>query len=231
MMNSSLRSGFHATVYEVKRDPELKNRDIIRDKTKPVFPFVGGSSYKGQWNKDMKEGFGIQINTNNTKYEGEWKANRFHGRGTLWIKKDKEYVRQYVGEWVNGSMEGEGIFYYENGDVYRGQWQSNQRYGEGKLETKNGDVYIGNWNGDLKSGMGAMNYPNGNVYEGMHRAGMKDGPGLFYYSSTKKVYLILNMFSLSMLSRYIKVNGLRISQNAANIEHLLLKKLIAFHVH
>ena len=42
----SQRSGLHATVFGVRRDPQLKNKDIIRDSAAPAFPFVGGYSYK-----------------------------------------------------------------------------------------------------------------------------------------------------------------------------------------
>ena len=44
----AFRRGNHATIYELKKDPNLKNRDVIRNKRDVVFPFVGGSSYKGQ---------------------------------------------------------------------------------------------------------------------------------------------------------------------------------------
>ena len=58
----SQRNGFHATVYDVRRDPSIKNKDVIRTNEKK-FPFVGGSNYKGQWVGDKKHGFGIETNT------------------------------------------------------------------------------------------------------------------------------------------------------------------------
>ena len=185
------RSGFHATVYEIIRDPDLKNKNIIRDKSTKVFPFVNGSTYKGEWKGDKKDGFGIQINPDNTKYEGEWMNNRPHGRGTLWVKVNNgsKFTRRYVGQWFNGVMHGEGIYYYENGEVYRGQWSNNLRSGEGTLQYKNDDKFVGNWLNDLQDGIGTMNYANGNVYEGVYSAGKKEGPGLFYYSSTRKVFI------------------------------------------
>lgn len=187
-MSQSLRNGHHATVYEVQRDPSLKNKDIIRESTKErVFPFVSGSHYKGSWNDDQKEGFGVQINPNNTKYEGEWLANYYDGRGTLWIKKKKTYHRQYVGDWVRGNMEGQGVYYYEDDSVYKGGWIQNKKSGSGRYEYKNGDIYSGEWSNDLQDGFGTMSYADGNVYEGLWVKGNKEGPGLFYYASTKKV--------------------------------------------
>lgn len=189
------RSGFHATVYEIIRDPELKNKNLIRDKNTKVFPFVNGATYKGEWRGDKKEGFGIQINPDNTKYEGEWKSNRPHGRGTLWVKvNNTKYIRRYVGQWESGLMNGEGVYYYESGEIYRGQWFENARSGDGQLEYKNEDKFTGQWLDDKQDGIGTMNYANGNVFEGVYSKGKKHGPGLFYYTSTKKVSLLFFPF-------------------------------------
>ncbi len=187
-MSQSLRSGHHATVYEVRRDPDLKNRNVIRDKSKVVFPFVSGSQYKGQWDGDEKDGFGIQINPDNTKYEGEWRMGKYHGRGTLWLKKGKTFNRQYVGDWSNGFMDGQGIFYCENSEIYRGGWLRNRKNGSGRYDYANGDSYFGEWINDLQDGFGTMNYANGNIFEGLWVKGNKEGPGLYYYASTKKVH-------------------------------------------
>lgn len=189
-MMQAVRSGHHATVYEVRRDPSLTSKDVIRDSNKKVFPFVGGSNYKGSWNLDQKEGFGVQINPNNTKYEGEWQNNRYNGRGTLWVKKGKAYNRQYVGDWSNGDMDGQGVFYYDDGSIYKGGWLRNGKSGEGRFDYPTGDHYTGEWANDLQDGFGAMSYSNGNIYEGLWVQGKKDGPGLFYYASTKKVSML-----------------------------------------
>lgn len=187
-MAQSARTGLHATVYEVQRDPKLKNKDVIRDKTKPVFPFVNGAKYKGQWLNDKKNGFGIQINPNDTKYEGEWSNDKYHGRGTLYVMNSKKkYSRLYVGDWAYGFMEGEGVYYFSDGSTYQGEWKDNKKCGKGTLTLTNGDLYNGEWMDDLKHGFGTLFYDNGNIYEGLWANGMKEGPGLFYYASTQKV--------------------------------------------
>lgn len=186
-MTQSLRHGSHATVFEVRRDPKLNDKDVIRDKSKRVFPFVSGSQYKGEWLHDQKEGFGVQVNPDNTKYEGEWKNGNYHGRGTLWVKKRKNYIRTYVGNWNAGRMSGQGIYYYPDGNVYRGEWIQNVKSGPGKMEYSNGDIFTGEWVQDRQHGFGTTNYANGNVYEGLWFEGKKEGPGIFYYASTRKV--------------------------------------------
>jgi hypothetical protein len=184
----SMRNGGHATVYEVRRDPSLQNKDILRDKSEKVFPFVSGSKYKGEWNNDQKEGFGVQVNPDQTKYEGEWKNGKYHGRGTLWVKKGKNYVRTYVGDWEQGKMSGAGIYYYPDSSVYRGDWLQNVKSGQGRYEHNNGDIYIGEWRKDLQHRFGTMQYANGNVFEGLWQDGKKQGPGIYFYASTNKVY-------------------------------------------
>ena len=187
-LRASYRDGFHATVYDVRRDPDLDNKDIIRDKNVAVFPFVSGSNYKGQWVADRKHGFGTEVSPDGTKYEGEWADNKRHGRGTFFIKRGKKFIRQYVGDWAQGCMEGFGVYYYPNGEIYRGDWKASKRSGNGRLELTNGDYYVGEWSGDLQHGMGTYFVKNGNVYEGLWMNGMKEGSGKFFYASTTKVY-------------------------------------------
>ena len=187
-MKASYRNGHHATVYDVRRDPSLQDKNIIRDRTKPVFPFVSGSSYKGQWQNDVREGFGTEVNPDGTKYEGEWLDNRRHGKGTIFVKSGKKLARTYVGEWANGQMEGFGVYYYHNGEIYRGGWKGNQRSGKGRLDTKNGQFYDGEWANDKKNGFGKLYLANGNTYEGLWMDDMKEGPGRFFYAATGKVY-------------------------------------------
>lgn len=185
------RTGTRATVFEVRRDPSLNNKNILHNKSKQRFPFVQGSKYKGQWKDNHKDGFGVQMGADNSKYEGEWKLSKRHGRGTLWVKKESKSVKQYAGEWAEDNMEGYGFYYYDTGDVYRGQWQKNKRSGKGLIEYTNGDVFEGEWLNDMKHGPGILYLQNGNIYDGHWIADMKEGPGRFFYASTKKVRLAL----------------------------------------
>ena len=187
-MKQSYRNGHHATVYDVQRDPSLLDKNIIRDRMKPVFPFVSGSSYKGEWKQDVREGFGTEVNPDGTKYEGEWQDNRRHGKGTIFVKQGKKLARTYVGEWANGSMEGFGVYYYPNGEIYRGEWMNNQRSGTGRQDTQNDEYYDGAWANDKKNGFGKQFMANGNTYEGLWMDDNKEGPGKFFYAATGKVY-------------------------------------------
>jgi hypothetical protein len=48
--------------------------------------------------------------------------SRYFENGTNQGKGKKMFpgIGNYDGNWINGVMEGEGIFFFNNGDVYRG---------------------------------------------------------------------------------------------------------------
>lgn len=187
----SCRQGNHATIYEVRRDPKLANKNLIKDENSDKFPFISGAVYRGEWEKDQKSGFGTQTNSDGSKYEGEFKRNLYHGSGSLWIKKGKRSVKQYTGNWENGKMSGFGSLFMDNGDVYKGDWVANKRSGEGRLDSPNGDYFIGQWIDNVQKGYGTMYLKNGNVFEGLYLDGIKDGPGRFFYAATKKVRTVI----------------------------------------
>lgn len=182
------RTGTHGTIYKVKRDPKLDRDDYIKDKTATDFGFVNGSAYKGVWENNKKHGFGVETTADGHKYEGEWVHDKREGRGTLWIKRNKKFVKQFAGSWKADKMDGEGVFNYEDGSIYKGNWKNNQRHGHGKLEFENGDVYVGEWHCGVRSGSGTLSLHNGNIFDGHWLDNMKEGPGKFFYASTNKVY-------------------------------------------
>lgn len=182
------RTGHHATVYDVQRDPKLADTNRIKDKKKHEFPFVGGSTYKGEWLNDCKHGFGTLVSPDGTKYEGDWSKNMKNGRGTLWRKRGKIQVKEYVGEWCDDRMHGVGIFYHENGDTYQGNFVYGVKSGRGKFNYTDGSKYEGEFENDMKCGFGAYYGANGDIYEGYWLNDLKEGPGKFSYISTRKVY-------------------------------------------
>lgn len=182
------RTGTHGTIYTVKRNPKLERNDYIKDKNAPEFGFVNGSSYKGAWLNNKKHGFGVETSSDGKKYEGEWLHDTREGRGTLFVKRNKKYVKQYAGCWVANKMEGDGVFFYEDGSIYKGLWLNDKRHDHGRLEFANGDVYEGEWKNNVRNGSGTLYLHNGNVYEGHWLDNMKEGPGKFFYASTNKVY-------------------------------------------
>ena len=46
----------------------------------------------------------------------------------------------YEGEFVNNQYEGEGKYYYENGDIYIGNFKNGHFHGQGMIIRKDGSV-------------------------------------------------------------------------------------------
>ncbi|XP_055984475.1 radial spoke head 10 homolog B-like [Sorex fumeus] len=139
----------------------------------------GTSWYEGDWEYNVKTGWGIRCYNSGNIYEGQWENNMRHGEGRMrWLTNNEEYTGQwergvqngfgthtwflkripnsqyplrneYVGEFVNGCRHGHGKFYYASGAIYEGAWVSNKKHGLGRLTFKNGRVYNGLFCNDM----------------------------------------------------------------------------------
>ena len=43
------------------------------------------STYSGDWNLDLRHGYGEQLNSDASSYKGMWVNDRYHGTGTFYI--------------------------------------------------------------------------------------------------------------------------------------------------
>ena len=62
----------------------------------------------------------------------------------IWPDKSK-----YEGEWCDNCFNGYGIYYYSDNKVYLGEWEMNEKNGFGVFLT-NDAIYIGNYENDRK---------------------------------------------------------------------------------
>nr|VFJ60045.1 MAG: MORN repeat-containing protein [Candidatus Kentron sp. FW] len=69
--------------------------------TYTVYP--SGMSYRGRLLNGMRDGYGIQYRLDGTRYEGEWKEDRFHGVGRYY-DKDGNF---FEGLWSGGKYQHE----------------------------------------------------------------------------------------------------------------------------
>ena len=96
-----------------------------------------------------------------TKYDGSFKQNKFHGRGTCrW--PDKRY---YDGYWVDGLMEDDNaLFQWPEGITYRGGYKKGLKHGKGTLEWNKKDTRSeDNWVNGLREGKGKIFWANGTM--------------------------------------------------------------------
>ena len=79
-----------------------------------------------------------------TRYVGDYRKDRFTGKGTLtWANGDK-----CEGDFVNNKITGKGTFIWANGDKYEGDFVNGNRTGKGTYTWANGNsvrgVFYGN---------------------------------------------------------------------------------------
>ena len=95
-----------------------------------------GAKYQGEWIKgtNIRQGKGVQIWSDGSKYEGWWRNNKANGKGRL---------------------------IHADGDVFEGQWKNDKAHGTGKYSHLDGAQYEGEWEEDRQHGYGVETWPDG----------------------------------------------------------------------
>lgn len=98
--------------------------------------------YEGQWKNDRKNGVGTYTWSDGKKYEGAYEDDIRCGKGTFtgWVDLTNGYVGTYVGESQNDMFEGQGFFFFDNGDKFEGIYKENL-YWIGVYTKKDGSSY------------------------------------------------------------------------------------------
>ena len=83
-----------------------------------------GQIYSGQWNDNTntKEGYGLQVWPDGSKFEGFWFDDKAKGYGRF-ILADGDV---YQGSWVGDKAHGEGEYFYAEGATYKGGWNEDK---------------------------------------------------------------------------------------------------------
>jgi hypothetical protein len=148
---------------------------------------------------------GVLRMTGGTVYEGDFKNNHRHGRGTLrfldgttltclftnnssgpgLVVLERQDGSRYEGEYdhANNLIEGRGKATYPNGSVYEGMWHKGVIDGEGVYKLANGDVQTGTFAQGLLTGTGSIEYASGAKYTGAFTAGTLSGFGTAVYAN------------------------------------------------
>ena len=127
-----INSNYHSRRTPIDSDWTTKNDESDSEDTssydiRPAFEFACGGTYTGQWNGELRHGYGTQKWPDGSIYSGYWKNDKAHG---------------------------EGSFHQMNGDVYVGRWKENMVHGHGKHTNSRGDSYEGYWKFDVHHGLG-----------------------------------------------------------------------------
>ena len=158
------------------------NNNKIFDQVKNISPRKP-ITYIGNRINDSKEGFGINIWSNEAKYIGYFKNNKAHGYGKFIAGKDI-----YQGEFENDGASGYGIF--DNGDetTYEGYWINDSQETYGIEKWKDGSVYMGEYLKGKKNGIGVYHWPDGTWYEGQWVDNTFDGYGIYYFNNDRTYF-------------------------------------------
>ena len=145
--------------------------------------FERQKSYRGGKINGKKDGFGINILSNNSQYIGYHKNNKAHGFGKY---IDGNVI--YEGEFENNFVHGYGIFYNNNEMSYEGYWVNNFQETYGIENWKDGSTYIGQYYKGKKNGIGTYTWSDGTRYEGEWKNNNFEGYGIYYFSNSKAYF-------------------------------------------
>ncbi len=140
----------------------------------PSLSFADGATYVGDLNAEGQiEGQGRMSWSNGDKYDGEFLAGLFHGKGKF-VSGDSG---TYEGDYARGYMDGRGVLTYPDGSRYEGEFVANQFEGKGRLVYTSGDIYEGDFSKSEMNGVGKWRYADKSIYIGQVSNGLIQGNG------------------------------------------------------
>ena len=112
------------------------------------------------------------------RYVGNWNRGEKNGEGTYFFPNGD----MYIGKWSNGKQHGEGTYLFSNKDKYEGKWKHGKQHGEGTYFFRKGDTFAGKWKNGLAHGNGIYTYPDGEKFIGAWNYGIKKTQGVLIFS-------------------------------------------------
>jgi hypothetical protein len=102
--------------------------------------------YKGEVDKKgNKHGNGLIIWNDGSSYQGEFQKDLRHGNGLF----NWENGESYEGEYTKDERTGIGIYRWPDGAKYEGSFLNGKRHGFGRFQTATGIIYEGQWHKDI----------------------------------------------------------------------------------
>jgi len=139
--------------------------------------------YKGHWSIDRKKnGYGIMVNTDGSKYEGLFRKGMLDGKGR-YITVNGDF---FEGNFIKGAANGYGIFIHSDGSLYKGQWMNDLPWGEGEEWLCDGSYYKGDFFQGKKFGIGEFKWADGSVYIGGVKNDLLNGEGIYTWMDGRK---------------------------------------------
>lgn len=123
----------------------------------------GKEYFKGTYQNNMRNGFGILKLADGKVYEGGFENGLFHGTGKAIMPAEQ---MRYEGEFRDGKMSGRGVMIWmdEGGAAYDGELIDGIRSGFGVYTDHAKNKYIGYWKNDKREGNGILMTEQGAKY-------------------------------------------------------------------
>tara|TARA_B100001559_G_scaffold124708_1_gene104774 strand:+ start:207 stop:689 length:483 start_codon:yes stop_codon:yes gene_type:complete len=99
---------------------------------------------------ECQNGTGIAINSDGSKYEGQFIGGKSDGQGSIQYRNGDSYV----GDFSGGVFHGSGVYLWVNGDKYEGQFIGGKKHGIGNIKYSAGEEYTGEFKNDKPHGSG-----------------------------------------------------------------------------
>ena len=139
-------------------------KDEIEREFRDLIHLENGAIYNGQWalKANERDGFGIQVWSDGSKYIGYWKNDKANGFGRI-IHADGDV---YEGDWKDDKADGHGKYIHVDGATYEGDWLNDKQHGQGIEIWPDGAKFVGGYFEGKKQGKGKFEWADCSSYEG-----------------------------------------------------------------
>ena len=155
----------------------IVNKNTIKNRNK--YSYIGEKIHN-----TIKEGFGIQIWEEGSKFIGYFKNDKSNGYGRFL----DDYNNCLAGNFIEDKLGGFGIYSCNNGTKYVGEWKNDLQHGIGIEYWKDGSIYKGAFSKGEKNGIGEYIWADGTKYQGEWKNNYMSGYGIFSFSNNTKIY-------------------------------------------
>lgn len=140
-----------------------------------------GSEYDGEYKNDQKHGRGtFTLKADGSTYDGAWADDKRAGAGSL-----KLSTVSAQGSWTDNTLDtSSAVFTLSDGSIFEfATFDASGKVVAGKLKYKDGETYEGSFNSTTgkRNGKGVWRSKDGGKYEGDYKDDLRHGQGEYHY--------------------------------------------------
>jgi hypothetical protein len=129
---------------DVHQELDRLRRLRLEQEDQPELEYSDGGVYKGEVDEhDNRHGFGLQQCPDGSWYLGEWASDIRSGRGKCVLQHSDGNTLTYEGTWKADMMHGRGTLWLPDGSIHSGSFREDTLHGFARVYRFNGDVLKG----------------------------------------------------------------------------------------